>query len=76
MRATPENATQCEYLDEVGLVDRGANVSEEALLDVAVKKWWDMRLEQVTLDVKKPSAAARRALFLEAIAEERVQLYG
>lgn len=70
MRATPENATQCEYLEEAGLVNRGANASEEALRVVAVKKFGDMRLEQVTRDVKKPSAAARRALLLEAMAEE------
>lgn len=69
-RATPENAAQYEYLEEVGVVNRGANESEEALRVVAVKKLGDMRLEQVTLDVKKPSAVARRALLLEAMAEE------
>lgn len=69
MRATAENATQCEELEEAGLVSRGPNASEEALRVVAVKKLGDMRLRQVTLDVKKPSAAARRALFLEAMAE-------
>lgn len=67
-RATPENAAQYEYLEEVGRVNRAANESEEALLVVAVKKLGDMRLAQVTLEVKKPSAVARRALLLEAMA--------
>lgn len=75
-RATPEKAAQYEYLEEVEVVNRGANESEEALRVVAVKKFGDMRLEQVTLDVKKPSAAARRALFLEAMAEQGKQIYG
>lgn len=70
-RATPENAAQYEYLEEAGLVNWAANESEEALRVVAVKKLGDMRLAQVTLEVKKPSAAARRALLLEAMAAGR-----
>lgn len=71
MRATPENAAQYEYLEEAGLVNWAANESEEALRVVAVKKLGDMRLEQVTLEVKKPSAVARRALLLDAMAAGR-----
>lgn len=71
MRATPENAAQYEYLEEAGLVNWAANESEEALRVIAVKKLGDMRLEQVTLEVKKPSAVARRALLLEAMAAGR-----
>lgn len=70
IRATPEKAAQYEYLEEAGVVNRGANESEEALRVVAVKKLGDIRVEQVTLEVKKPSAVARRALLLEAMAEE------
>ncbi|KAG8160120.1 hypothetical protein KVR01_009656 [Diaporthe batatas] len=70
-RATPEKASQCEKLEEAGPVNRGADASEEALRVAAVKKLGGMRLEQVSLDVKKPSAAARRALFLEAMAERK-----
>lgn len=70
-RATPENAAQYEYLEEAGLVNWAANESEEALRVVAVKKLGDMRLAQVTLEVKKPSAVARRALLLAAIAAGR-----
>lgn len=74
-RATPEKAAQYEYLEEAGLVNWAANESEEALRVVAVKKLGDMRLAQVTLEVKKPSAVARRALLLEAMEAGRGQLY-
>jgi hypothetical protein len=74
-RATPEKAAQYEYLEEVGVVKREANEPEEALRVVAVKKFGDMGLEQVTLEVKKPSAVARRALLVEAMAAGRGQLY-
>lgn len=69
-RATPENAAQYENLEEVVVAKRAANESEDALRVVAVKKPGDMRLEQVTLEVKKPSAVARRARLLDAMAAE------
>ncbi|KAJ0125400.1 hypothetical protein J7T55_006746 [Diaporthe amygdali] len=74
-RATPENAAKYEYLEEVGLVNCAGNEFEEALRVEAVKKPGDMRFEQVTLEVKKPSAVARRALLLDAMAAWRRQLY-
>lgn len=71
-RAAPAKAAQYEYLKEVGLENWAANEFEEALRVVAVKKLGDMRFAPVTLEVKKPSAVARRALFLEAMAAEAV----
>jgi hypothetical protein len=47
-----------------------ANVPQEAPRVVAVKKPGDIRLGQVALEVKKPSAVARRALLVEAMAVE------
>lgn len=68
-RATPENTAQYENLEGV-VGNRAASESEDALRVVAVKKPGDIRLEQVTLEVKKPSAVARRARLLEAMAAE------